>query len=159
MWAGRKIFSRGGNRAGSKKKFWEGGIGRGEKILSKGGIGQGRNFSDHIFLKFYGGGYAWGTKKKFRRGMGVGKWGVMWVGNWPNYFLWGGNRPGRDQIFRRGNRAGSKKKFLRGGNRVGRKNFFWEGGIGQGAKKIFERGNRAGRKKNFQEGGENFFLS
>ena len=29
-------------------------------------------------------------------------------------FLVGGNRPGRDQIFRRGNRAGSKKNFERG---------------------------------------------
>ena len=69
--------------------------------------------------------------------MWVGKWGVMWVGNWPNYFWRGGKRPGRDQIFRKGNRAGSKKKF-------------GEGGIGRGEKKFREGGNRAGRK-NFSE--------
>ena len=41
----------------------------GEKIKFSGrGIGQGEKFSDHIFLKFYGGGYAWGTTKKIQEG-------------------------------------------------------------------------------------------
>ena len=48
-------------------------------------------------------------------------------------FLVGGNRPGRDQIFRRGNRAGSEKKIS-------------EGGIGRGEKIFLRGGNRAGRK-------------
>ena len=54
-------------------KIFEGGCGQGEKKIQEGGIGQGENFSDHIFLKFSGGGYAWGSTKKFRRGMWVGK--------------------------------------------------------------------------------------
>ena len=37
-------------------------MGREKKFFrERAGIGQGENFSDHIFLKFSGGGYAWGT--------------------------------------------------------------------------------------------------
>ena len=39
-------------------------MGREKKNFQEGGIGQGENFSDHIFLKISGGGYAWGTTKK-----------------------------------------------------------------------------------------------
>ena len=43
-------------------------MGREKKNFQEGGIGQGKFFSDHIFLKFYGGGYAWGTTKKIQEG-------------------------------------------------------------------------------------------
>ena len=43
-------------------------MGREKKNFLEGGIGQGENFSDHIFLKFSGGGYAWGTTKKIQEG-------------------------------------------------------------------------------------------
>ena len=53
---------------GGKPKILEGGCGQGEKNFREGGIGQGENFflsaDNHIFLKFYGGGYAWGTTKE-----------------------------------------------------------------------------------------------
>ena len=45
-----------------------GDVGREKKNFQEGGIGQGENFSDHIFLKFSGGGYAWGTTKKIQEG-------------------------------------------------------------------------------------------
>jgi hypothetical protein len=34
-------------------------VGREKKKFREGGIGQGKKFSDHIFLKFSGGGYAY----------------------------------------------------------------------------------------------------
>ena len=43
-------------------------MGREKKIFREGGIRQGKKFSDHIFLKFSGGGYAWGTTKKYQEG-------------------------------------------------------------------------------------------
>ena len=43
-------------------------MGREKKKFREGGIGQGDNFSDYIFLKFSGGGYARGTTKKYQEG-------------------------------------------------------------------------------------------
>ena len=40
----------------------------GRKKFQEGGKGQGEKFSENIFLKFYGGGYAWGTTKKIQEG-------------------------------------------------------------------------------------------
>ena len=39
-------------------KILEGDVGREKKNFREGGIGQEENFSDYIFLKFSGGGYA-----------------------------------------------------------------------------------------------------
>ena len=43
-------------------------MGREKNFFSRGGNRAGKNFSDHIFLKFSGGGYAWGTTKKIQEG-------------------------------------------------------------------------------------------
>ena len=64
-----------------KKNFREGGIGLGAKknlrwgiragrTIKRGGIGWRGNFFCHNFLIFYGGGIAWGTKKKSGGGCG-----------------------------------------------------------------------------------------
>ena len=71
MWAGRKKnFREGGIGLGAKKYFERGNRAGRKKTFREGGIGQGGNFSDHNFLKFYGGGNAWGTKKKSGGGCG-----------------------------------------------------------------------------------------
>ena len=56
----------------------------------------------------------------------------MWVGKWPNYFLYGGIGQGVIKFSGGGNRAGSEKKIS-------------EGGIGRGEKFFLRGGNRAGK--------------
>ena len=53
-------------------------MGREKKKFREGGIGQGENISDHIFLKFSGGGYAWGITKKLGGGCGQGNKKYRW---------------------------------------------------------------------------------